>query len=155
MNYSFADYETAVLAALEPLRQPAGYLKTLQGYAGEFAAEEVLDLFLRGFPGILVEITEAVYERQKDHRESLHIQRATITLYLGARQWREQTQARSGEVGIYRMLADVRRLLLGNSLGLEILPLELYREAKVAADRHTVLYLAEYILINPRITKEI
>jgi hypothetical protein len=156
MNYTFGDYETAVLAALSPLKEPPGYLKTLQGYAGEFTEDAAMETFLRGFPGVLVEITEAVYERTPGYsRDRLHSQTATISLYAGARNWRSQAEARGSDTGIYAMLADFRRLLLGNNLGLEIYPLELNREMRLAADRQVVLYAAEYRLINPLIIKEV
>lgn len=154
-NYTFADYETAILDALEPLKEPDGYLKVLQGYAGEFSEDAALATFLRGFPGVLAEITEAVYVRQPgQYYSQLHDQMVTATLYVGARNWRSQDTARTGDTGVYTILADIRRLLLGKTLGLEVYPLELRREWRLAADRACVLYAAEYLIRNPRISKE-
>lgn len=148
MNYSFEDYEAAVIAALADLKAPSGYLKILKGYAGEFDEEKALENFLAGFPGVLVEIGEARYESVT---MPYYYQEVTINLYLGARSWRNQEEARTGEMGIAKILTDIRDRLLGKALGLEIRPCTIIQEFKIGSDRHTVLYGAQYKIINDRI----
>lgn len=149
MNYSFDDYEAAILAALASLGVgEEGYLKTLKGYAGELDEDAALDTFLRGFPGVLVEVSQADYEAVT---MPYYQQEVSVNLLVGARSFRSQEEARGGSAGAFTILADLRRLLLGQDLGLLIRPLLLIRESKLASSTKTVIYLAEYRLINDRI----
>lgn len=143
-NYSFEDYENAILAALAPLT----YLKTLAGYAGELDDVQAMERFRRGFPGVLVEVAEAAYEIIT---MPYYYQEVTINLLVGDRSYRSQDDARGGDTGVYRILRDIQELLLGNTLGLEIRPIVPVRDVKLGSSVHTVLYLAEYRLINDRI----
>ncbi len=144
MNYTLADYENAVLTALSSLT----YLKTLKGYAGELDEEGALEQFRRGFPGILVEIGEAEYEAVT---MPFYHQEVTVNLLVGDRSYRSQDEARA--VGVMQILDDVRGLLLGTTLGLEIRPLLLRREVKLASSTSTVLFLAQYQLLNDYIAE--
>ncbi len=151
MNYTLTDYEDAVLTALDSLSvDSGGYLKVLKGYAGEFDGGVVSEQFIRGFPGVLVEIPEAVYTTANN---VFYRQEATVNLYIGARSYRSQNDARGEDTGISRVLYDIRSLLLGKTLGLQIRPLENVREMKVAGDRHTVLFAAQYKITNDRIAE--
>jgi len=144
VNYSFADYEEAILEALADME-----LKTLKGYAGELDEQGALEQFRRGFPGILVEISEAEYEIAT---MPYYWQAVTANLVIGDRSYRSQDEARTG--GVYGLLAEVRAALLGKTLGLEIRPLVLLREVKLASSTSTVLYLAQYQIINDYVAEE-
>ncbi len=148
MNYSFEDYETAILTALAGLKVPGGYLKTLQGYAGELDEETALDNFTRGFPGVLVEIGEARYESVT---MPYYYQEAMVNLLVGARSYRDQSEARGGSTGAFTILNDMRTLLLGKDLGLEIRPITLISEEKLGSAPKIVIYLAQYKITNDRI----
>lgn len=151
MNYSFDDYEAALLWALNDLAAPVGYLKTLKGYAGELDEETALDNFLRGFPGVLVEMSEAAYDIAT---MPFYSQDVTVSLLVGARSFRSQDEARGGDTGAFKILADLRRRLLGKTLGLEIQPLVIVRESKLASSPQTVIYLAQYKFTNDRIEEK-
>jgi len=138
-NYSFAEYEEAVLEALAGIDG----LQTLKGYAGELDEQGALEQFRRGFPGILVEISEAEYEIRT---MPCYQQIVTVNVMVGDRSYRSQDEARAA--GVYNLLAAVRGVLLGKTLGLEIRPLVLRREVKLASSPSTVLYLAQYQIIN-------
>ncbi|MFA6690746.1 MAG: phage protein Gp37 [Saccharofermentanales bacterium] len=148
MNYSFEDYETAILAALAGLKVPSGYLKTLQGYAGDLDEEAALENFTRGFPGVLVEVGEATYEVVT---MPYYSQMVTVNLLVGARSYRDQSEARWGSTGVFRILNDVRTLILGKNFGLEIRPLTIISEEKICSAPQIVIYLAQYKIINDRI----
>jgi hypothetical protein len=151
MNYSFEDYENAVLSRLAGLKEPQGYLKELQGYAGELDEETALENFLRGWPGVLVEVSRADYEVTT---MPYYSQEVYVSLLVGARSFRSQAEARGGSTGAYAILADLRRLLLGDDLGLEIRPLELVGETTLGSTPNAVLYLAQYKFVNDRIAEE-
>lgn len=144
MNYTLSDYESAVLAALSGLT----YLKTLRGYAGELDEQQALEQFRRGFPGILVEIGGAEYEAVT---MPFYHQVVTVNVLVGDRSYRSQDEARG--VGVMRILDDVRQLLLGKTVGLEIRPLLLVREEKLASSSSLVLYLAQYQIMNDYIAE--
>lgn len=152
MNYSLEDYEVALLNALSPLSvDNGGYLKTLSAYAGEATVETALEQFLRGFPGLLVLIQGADY----DHRNYCEwTQTVKVVLLLGAQSWRSQNEARGDATGMAKLLADVRALLLGSRLGLEIRPVDIVREELIAGDNAHVLWWAEYAIINDNVTME-
>jgi hypothetical protein len=152
MGYSFADYENAVLTALAGLKAPAGYLQTLAGQAGQFQvnADGFVITTLQGFPAIIVEVVEANYQ---PNSITFYTQQVTINLYVVARSWRSQDDARSGDTGVYQILEDIRAALLGNTLGLNIraVGLEPFKEERLLADQSMVIYLSSYRLINDKI----
>jgi hypothetical protein len=150
MNYSFTDYEAAVLWALEGLRAPVGPLAVLEGFAGQIkAAEFGLEVSLRGMPAVLVEVEGADLDY---HALPYYTETVRINLYVAARSWREQEGAR-GESGVYGLLSSLRGLLLANTLSLTIRStgLELIKEDKVAGDQAQVIYVAQYRLHNDRV----
>jgi len=151
MDYSFADYEAGVLAALEGLLAPAGPLLVLEGYAGQIRATEFgVEVNLRGLPAALVEIEGADYEVSAHPYLTAEVR---VVVYVAARSWREQAEARSGEAGAYALLQAIRQALTGNTLGLEVrscglLPVE---ERLIAGDQAQVIYAARYRLWNDRV----
>ncbi|RJR38687.1 MAG: DUF1834 family protein [Deltaproteobacteria bacterium] len=157
MNYGFDDYEAAILQALASLNTgTGGYLKTLKGYAGELDEDAALDNFIRGFPGVLVEVSEATYDAAT---MPFYLEEATVNLLVGSRSYRSEKAARGGSTGAYTILKDLRRLLLGKTLGLEIRPLQLVRQVKMTGlsprAAKTAIYLAEYRLKNDYIAEEV
>ena len=147
MNYSFQDYENAVLEALTPLKQENdGYLKVLKAYAGELGSEDALKrFFVINFPAVLVKVSRAEYEPA-----DLECVRQTVTvdLLICARSYRSQDEARKGETGVYKILRDIRGSLSGNKLGLSIRPVMPRREWELGSTPQLVFYAAQYIIIN-------
>jgi hypothetical protein len=153
VNYSFEDYERAILDALIGAAG-LGYLKVIEGYSGQFDDRAVWDLFYGRFPGVLAKITDAEYEEtKKPFPPHILKQTATVALYIGAISWRDQADARGGAKGAYTVLKDLRTVLLGNNLGLEIRPLLPLDEAEIVHGfgSRVVLYVTRYTLINDRI----
>lgn len=148
MNYSLADYEEAVLTALKSLQQPQGYLKTLRGYAGDTSPDTVLADCLRGYPAVIVTIPGVSYKAVSN---AYLLQRVRIVLLVAARSYRSQREARGEEAGIAQILLDIRNLLQGSNLGLEILDLNIVNEEYLGGDQALVVWWAEYELINDRI----
>lgn len=150
MNYTDEQYENAVLNKLSGLHiNNGGYLRTLRAYAGDLTTDTALEQFVRGFPGALVLIQSSDYAWQDT---CYYRQEVKIALLIGAASWRSQDDARGDVTGISRIKSDVRSLLMGSDLGLEIRPLELIREEFVAGDMSHVLWWAEYRLTNDRVT---
>jgi len=156
LNYTFTDYENAVIAALAPLT----YLKTCQGYSGQFDDRSVWEQFLARFPGVLVEIAAAEYvQTELPFPPVIVTQTVTVQLYVAALSWRDQAAARKGATGItgaYTILADIRKYLLGKTLGLQIRPVVPQGEFKINHElgSRVVLYGARYLIVNDRIVEE-
>ena len=158
MNYSFQDYEELLLAKLASLKAPEGYLKELKGFAGEIVLTDMglLAVLLNRFPALLVEIAEATYIPGP---HPFHTQEVTAVLHVCTRSLRSQDEARGGEAGAYAILHDVRTLLLGKALAVDLQPLLIAAETKAAAglseaNEYIVVYQAKYKFINSRIQQE-
>ncbi len=154
MNYAFSDYEDAVLNALADLkRENGGYLADLEGYAGQLDNATALKTWMGRFPAVAVAVPEAAYPPEL-RTNVFWRQDVKVFVFVGAQSWRGQAEARKGLVGAHLILKDVRRLLLGKTLGLEIRECNLLRESVLASDLSSVIYTAEYQIINDRITEE-
>ncbi len=156
-DYSFEQIEDAVLAALADLSAVnGGYLHALKSYAGELNDPERLAQAMYGkFPGVLTEVVAASYRFGTPERRSWRKveQTVTVVLYVAAKSFRSQEEAR--ETGAYRILQDARQRLAGQTLGLSgVYPLALERETRVYADQALVIYQAEYTLRNPNLLVE-
>jgi hypothetical protein len=158
MNYTFDDYEAALLAELLPLKAPGGYLAELKGFAGEIVLTDtgILAVLLNRFPAVLVEIVDAAY---KPGGHPYFAQTVTVRLHILSRSLRSQDEARGGEAGAYTILHEVRTLLLGRKLAENLQPLILTKESKTAAglteaNEYIVVYTADYNFDNLRIQQE-
>jgi hypothetical protein len=156
MNYTFADYEELILAALAGLKAPDGPLAVLAGFAGEIVLTEagLLLVLLNRFPAALVEISDAAYQ---PFPHPYFTQEVTVSLSVCARSLRSQDEARGGEAGAYAILHQIREKLLGLKLAADLLPLLLVRERKVAATfaeelKYVTVYEAQYKFTNPRVS---
>lgn len=149
MNYSDEQYEFAIINQLMPLHvDRGGYLKTLQGYAGDLTTDTALEQFIRGFPGALVLIQSSNYTEANN---CFWKQETKVALLAGARSWRSQDEARGDSTGISKIKKDIRDLLLNTRLGLEIRPVELIREEFIAGDNAHVLWWLEYLITNDNV----
>lgn len=155
MNYTFDDYESALLSKLASLQAPEGYLKELKGFAGEIVLTDtgLLAVLLNRFPAVLVEIADAAYSPGP---HPYHSQEVTALLHICSRSLRSQAEARGGDAGAYKILHDVRGLLLGQRLKTDLQPLTLVGESKTAAglteaNEYIVIYQAKYKFTNLRI----
>lgn len=144
MNYNLKDYETAIVNTIDSL----GYLKTVKGYSGEFTTEASFRQFSGNLPSVLVRIERVGYNWQDNQ---FFTQILTVSLLICTRSWRTQDDARNSNVGVYTVLDDIRTLLLGKRLSLQIMPIELLEEIEIGADLQNVLFGARYQITNPRI----
>jgi len=158
MNYTFQDYEEFLLARLASLKAPDGNLKELKGFAGEIVLTDtgLLAVLLNRFPAVLMEISEAVYTPGP---HPFHTQEVTAVLHVCTRSLRSQDEARGGEEGAYAILHNVRTLLLGQVLAVDLGPLLPAAETKAAAgfseaNEYIVVYQAKYKFTNSRIQQE-
>jgi hypothetical protein len=158
MNYTFDDYEKAILVKLLSLKAPGGYLAELKGFAGEVVLTDtgILAVLLGRFPAVLVEIVDATYQ---PGGHPFFAQTVTARLHVLTRSLRSQDEARGGETGAYTVLHDVRSLLLGRKLAEDLQPLKLTKENKTAAglteaNEYIVVYTADYSFDNLRIKQE-
>jgi hypothetical protein len=149
MNYTNEDYENAIMAELQSLHvDEGGYLRTLEAYAGQMNEETALEQFVRGFPGVLIIISDSTYREENNLFWS---QDVGVKCFIGARSWRSQDEARGDDTGISRILMDIRSRLMGHRIGLEIRPVEIVREEFIMGDPSTVLWGAEYLIINDNV----
>lgn len=154
MNYSFTDYENAVLAALRDLRREnGGYLAALEGYAGQIDTKEAIKTWMGRFPAVAVAVIDADYPEAM-RTNAYWGQLTRVYVFVGAQSWRGQDEARKGAVGAYQILKDLRDRLLGKTLGLEIRECSLRRESVLASELTTVIHVAEYQIVNDRIFEE-
>ncbi len=154
MNYAFSQYEDAILAALSDLKKEnGGYLKALEGYAGQLDTEQALKVWAGRLPAVAVAIVGATYPNSS--RSTIFWrQDVRVLIFAGAQSWRGQAAARSGAAGMPQILADIRSRLLNKTLGLEILGCFPAGESILASDLTTVIFTAEYQIINDRILEE-
>ncbi len=154
MNYSFTDYEDAVIAALAALkRENSGYLKALEGYAGQLDSAAAMKTWMGRLPAVAVAVPDADYP-ESGRTNAFWQQNARVYVLVGAQSWRGQKEARGGVVGSHVILQDIRARLLGKTLGLEIRECRIVRESVMASDQTTVIHVAEYQIINDRIMED-
>ena len=121
----YAAIEDAIIARLQTASDSGalGYrLAEIASYGGEFD-DETFFTQVRKFPAAWVTIGGAK-PRPLSARKILYT--LTIAVMVGTRQVRGERSTRRGSVnepGSYQLLNDVRRLLAGQSFGLDIAPL--------------------------------
>ncbi len=105
--------------------KPLGYaLAAVESYGGEFDTELTLTNTINSFPGVWVVMSGL--DRPTDLGDVLR-QPITFTLFIATKNRRNEKARRHGavgDVGSYQLLEDVRALLKGQTLGLDIDPLK-------------------------------
>jgi len=127
--------EDAILAALRPLSlQAGGYIRVLGPYRGEPEPGGLVGEALQ-MPAVLVSHATSTYAKGP---------------YLHAKEtlgFNVVAVCRSGSSpDVFGVLEDVRGILCGSRLGLEISPLALLRETALRRGRDTEIYAALYTL---------
>ena len=123
--------ERAFVLALASLRRlTGGYLFELGEYNGELAGNDVGEVATRlqgRLPAILVTTGRGTYESvsvaKRTLRGSLEVEIIALSSHLRSREARTQGDERSAidpsaDPGVYKLLADARRLLYGRDLGI-------------------------------------
>jgi phage gp37-like protein len=121
-----------------------GYrLRTVKSYGGELSPDAINEA-IRAFPAVWV-----VYGGDRPPVEiatdRVWRYQPRFAVYVGASNLRNEAAARqgaaAGEVGSYQILQDVRRLLVGYTLGLAITPLVPGEIRTVVQDRGISIYV--------------
>jgi len=115
------------------------YVKTIDSYQGQLEAD--LEKFPWRLPATLVMLRETSVEKATSHTYDLSL---TFTVVVADRNLRGNREGRLSNVGIYRMLEDVRGALWDQDLGLDINPLTLVKEEAVLNNRQMVVFAADY-----------
>lgn len=119
MALDISSIEAAILARIAGAGLP--YLRTVATYGGEL--DDDLATAIRRFPAVWVAFKGEGEGQPLNTAKSVYRVPATWTVLVAARNLRSEAATRKGDkvnVGTYQMLVDVRALLAGQDLGLEI-----------------------------------
>ena len=142
-GYTIPQLEDALLARI---KEALPQLKTVETFGGD-SLEELRQIAFR-FPAVY-----AVLREQKpadDLREfgDVYGSRATFDLLVCCRNLRGEEGGRRGSGGAYELLEGLRAALVGQTLGLAILPVEFDGEEAALIEKEMVVYKATYVLAH-------
>ncbi len=113
-----AEIENAIIARIKGAG--LSYLRTVESYGGQFD-DDTFDV-IRVLPAVWVTFAGSAKPEQKGEKRFLTP--ATFAVMCCARSVRSEQSTRhdgpAGEVGVYRIMEDIKRLLLMQDLDLEI-----------------------------------
>jgi hypothetical protein len=125
-DVTYEQVEDGILAALADLRAPAGYLRALRAYNGEFTEEHrALEELVGLSPGVLVGMLESDYAR-RDAGGRRYRERVTFRVLALSKSYRGPDASRRGSAvvgeppGLYQMVRDIRARLIESRVGLAI-----------------------------------
>ena len=132
-GYTKNEMENALVQALKPLSlEGGGYLRILGLYRGELAQQGLMPEALQ-MPAVFVAYSYSTYGPGP---------------YLYAYEtagFNVIAVCRTGSSpNVYKILADVRDILLGGTLGLDVTPLKLLRESSIITAKETTAFAALY-----------
>jgi phage gp37-like protein len=124
--YTVTQIEDAIIDALKDSVMGT-YCKKIDSYQLEEAEdiEKQIQLFALNLPCALVIYSEGIYARYPNKRLDLKMR---FSILLCAQNLRGEGEPRRGTVGTYKMINDLRTILTGKRLDLEIDPLFPVRE---------------------------
>lgn len=134
-GYSKKELEDAVIQALRPLSvQGGGYVRQVRPYRGDLSAAGMLPEALQ-MPAVFVSYASSTY----GPGPYLHINE-TLTFNI-------TVLCRAGATpDAYKVMEDIRDLLCGSTLGLDITPLKPLRESALLNTKETLVLAALYSL---------
>lgn len=145
MSYTVTDIEVEIINAINADATMSGYLKTVRTYQGDL--EEALNDIIIRFPFALVVFNKSIYDRG-GYPSGVFDQTMEFSILVGDNNLRGEEERRrgvgGGKPGTYKMLADLRSILGGNKLGLDIRPLEPVFEESLAQGKNISVYEAIY-----------
>jgi len=125
-GYTKSELEDAVLKALYPLSvNGGGSVRTMLPYRGEASARGLLSEALQ-MPAVFVAYASSAY-RQGPYLYAEETAGFNVIVVCRA----------SGAPGAFELLKDVRGMLCGSTLGLEVAPVRLTRESALFSDKET------------------
>ncbi len=138
MNYTIKQIEDKILSSLRDLKVN-NRVKTLDAYQGDLEdALENPERLIVLFPAVLVVFSGNTYT---ENPHEVYIQRISFDIIIGSNSLRGEKQR---TLGVYELLEDVREILTGNQLDLQIPPLSLVREQPVLVGKVKGRFLAVY-----------
>jgi phage gp37-like protein len=147
MAVTIADIEDGILHAIRTDAALSAYVKDIASYAGQL--EDELAYTPHRFPAVFVMFISATYEALTQFEEQGDF---TFGLVCVDHSLRGNTTARRGTPsggGTYQLLSDLRRLLVGNTLGLgltDVLPMWLQSETALVNTKALSIYEARYVM---------
>ena len=153
-GYSIKDVEDAILRVLKPLwidpdtpvdppPVPPRILKTLKTYQGELEKKEDTEHLIEQIKGV----TPAIFTIYAGSKFQNNNQQVNETMFWGLFTVEESLRgpewARRGSksnVGVYEVIRRMNELLVNNSLGLNLLPLEIQSQDGIYFDNSIAIY---------------
>ena len=140
--YTIQQIEDAIISALTPLKTSLN-IRVIKSYQSELENENDLNRMISLFPAIYIVYGGSDY----DEHGARKIERMTYHIIVCDRSLRSADEARHGGTenpGVYAMLNEIRDILFGEMLSLEIFPLNLVRQMPVWFGKGISIYSAEY-----------
>lgn len=132
-GYAKSELEDALVQALRPLSiEGGGYLRVLGLYRGELGQQGLMPEALQ-MPALFVAFASSTYGPGP---YLYAYETAGFNVIAVCRE--------GASPGAYKILDDVRDILLGGTLGLDIMPLKLVRESSLIATKETAAFAALY-----------
>ncbi len=139
--YTIEQIEDAIITAVDGLKVSQG-VRTIKSYQGELEEGDIKRLVAL-FPAIYVVYGGSTYAEHGARK----IEKITYHLFVCDKSLRAEDEARRGGTqnpGTYAILDDIRDLLFGKQLSLEIYPFSLIRQMPVWFGSGISVYAAEY-----------
>jgi phage gp37-like protein len=134
-GYSKNELEEALVQALRPLYvEGGGYLRSLGLYRGELSGPGLMPEAIQ-LPAVFVSFASSTY----GPGPYLHVYETVGFNVI--------VVCRAGSSpGAYKVLADIRDMLQGGTLGLDVMPLKLLRETSLITTKETTAFAAHYVV---------
>jgi len=141
MTYTITEIEDAIIATLKASVM-GSYCRKIDSYQIEGGdLEEQIRIFAGQLPCILVIYSEGVFEH---FISGIQDKEMKFSILACAQSMRGVGEPRRGAIGTYKMLDDLRRILTGNRLNLDISPLLPVREANEINTKFFSAYSMEF-----------
>lgn len=128
----FTDVETAIKAQI---RTHLPYVKVVETYAGQLEAD--IEALPTAFPAVLVVFKDSTYQ-WVDGRSFNNV--PVFSVLVVAKDLRGPKDLRTGEYGCYRMIKDVLAALAGQTLGLDMWPMQPQRASLIFISKTMAAY---------------
>ena len=152
-NVDVLDIEDGILDALRDDPTLLGWLKTIQSYGGEL--EEEIAHVPHLYPAAYVLYRHGRYAPITPHEEEAAFTFSILVVTLTLTGNQVARRGRSGVPGNYAILREIRRVLIGNMLGIPLLPpLQVVSEEAVINTRAMSIYDAQYVTRQNVIRRE-
>ena len=135
--------EDAIKAALQA-SDMGDYCKTIATYQGDF--DDALDNLIVRFPAVLVVYLRSEFKRRTMGRQLKTTETALFSIFVASTNLRSERARRRGDpelMGTYQMIRDVIAVLFGQTLELDITPIDLKRVSSIDQTKDASCYAVE------------